>query len=42
MEVGDDTAHSQGRVSLNPLVHIDPLGTVILPLLMVFLAPAAS
>src|SRR5512135_909076 len=35
---GDDTAHSQGRVSLNPLVHIDPLGTVVLPLLMIFLA----
>jgi Zn-dependent protease len=36
---GDDTAHSQGRVSLNPLVHIDPLGTVALPLLMIFMAP---
>src|ERR1039457_7530900 len=39
MKCGDDTAHSQGRVSLNPLVHIDPIGTVIVPLLMVFLAP---
>jgi Zn-dependent protease len=37
---GDDTAHSEGRVSLNPLVHIDPLGTVVLPLLMIFFAPA--
>lgn len=36
---GDDTARSQGRVSLNPLVHIDPFGTVILPLLLVFMAP---
>ena len=36
---GDDTARSQGRVSLNPLVHIDPFGTVLLPLLMVFMAP---
>jgi Zn-dependent protease len=36
---GDDTARSQGRVSLNPLVHIDPFGTVLLPLLMIFLAP---
>ena len=35
---GDDTAHSQGRVSLNPLVHIDPIGTVVLPLLMIFLS----
>ncbi len=33
---GDDTAHSQGRVSLNPLVHMDLIGTVILPLLMIF------
>jgi Zn-dependent protease len=37
---GDDTAHSQGRVSLNPLVHIDLIGTVVLPLLMIFMAPA--
>jgi Zn-dependent protease len=37
---GDDTAHSQGRVSLNPLVHMDLIGTVVLPLLMIFMAPA--
>jgi Zn-dependent protease len=36
---GDDTAHSQGRVSLNPLVHMDLIGTVVLPLLMIFMAP---
>jgi Zn-dependent protease len=36
---GDDTAHSQGRVSLNPLVHIDLIGTVALPLLLIFMAP---
>jgi len=34
---GDDTARLQGRVSLNPIVHIDPIGTVALPLLMIFL-----
>ncbi len=34
---GDDTARLQGRVSLNPLVHIDPIGTVLLPLLMIVL-----
>jgi Zn-dependent protease len=34
---GDDTARLQGRVSLNPVVHIDPIGTVLLPLLMIFL-----
>lgn len=33
---GDDTARLQGRVSLNPLVHIDLIGTVVLPLLMIF------
>ena len=37
---GDDTARLQGRVSLNPLVHIDPVGTVLLPLLMIFLPGA--
>jgi Zn-dependent protease len=39
---GDVTARSQGRVSLNPLVHIDLLGTVILPLLMIFLSASGS
>lgn len=36
---GDDTARLQGRLSLNPVVHIDPLGTVVLPLIMIFVAP---
>jgi Zn-dependent protease len=27
----------QGRCSLNPVVHIDPIGTVLLPLMMIFL-----
>jgi len=31
--LGDPTARLLGRVSLNPLVHVDPLGTLILPLL---------
>ena len=31
---GDLTAYSQGRVSLNPIRHIDPIGTVALPLVM--------
>ncbi|MBM3883008.1 MAG: site-2 protease family protein [Verrucomicrobia bacterium] len=39
---GDDTAKEQGRVSLNPVVHMDLLGTVILPLLVVFLSAADS
>lgn len=33
--LGDPTARYQGRVSLNPLVHIDPLGTVMLPLFLI-------
>ena len=37
---GDDTAKSQGRVSLNPIDHIDLIGTVILPLIMIFASPA--
>ena len=28
---GDMTAHAQGRISLNPLRHIDPIGTVVVP-----------
>jgi Zn-dependent protease len=32
--LGDDTAHLQGRVSLNPLRHIDPFLTVLMPLLL--------
>ena len=36
--LGDDTASRQGRLSLNPLKHIDWFGTVILPLLLFFSA----
>jgi Zn-dependent protease len=36
LKCGDDTARLQGRVSLNPIVHIDPIGTVVLPLFMIF------
>jgi Zn-dependent protease len=32
--LGDDTAYRQGRVTLNPLRHIDPFGTIVLPLLL--------
>lgn len=33
--LGDPTAASLGRLSLNPLVHVDPVGTVLFPLLQV-------
>jgi Zn-dependent protease len=39
---GDDTARLQGRLSLNPIVHIDPIGTVLLPLAMIFLSPSVG
>ena len=31
---GDHTAKSQGRLSINPLVHIDPVGTILVPSLL--------
>lgn len=34
-KLGDDTAYRLGRVNLNPLRHIDPFGTVILPAMLV-------
>jgi len=37
--LGDPTARMLGRVTLNPLRHIDPLGTVILPAIMLFVSP---
>ena len=33
--LGDDTAKAMGRLTLNPLKHIDPFGTIALPLLLV-------
>jgi Zn-dependent protease len=36
-KLGDPTAKYMGRLTLNPLVHIDPFGTIILPLLLVML-----
>lgn len=39
---GDDTARLQGRLSLNPIVHIDPIGTVLLPLIMIFASPSVG
>ena len=39
---GDDTAKNLGRVSLNPLVHMELVGTVILPLFAIFLSLSGS
>ena len=39
-QLGDDTAKRLGRVSLNPVVHVDPIGTLLLPIIaMVSNAP---
>lgn len=42
MKCGDNTARDRGRVSLNPLVHIDLLGTVIIPLAALLLSASGS
>jgi Zn-dependent protease len=34
--LGDETAMRLGRVSLNPIVHIDPVGTLLFPLIQIF------
>lgn len=34
---GDDTAKRAGRISANPLRHIDPIGTIVLPVIMALL-----
>lgn len=36
---GDNTAFAAGRMSLNPLRHIDPFGTILLPILMYAFTP---
>jgi Zn-dependent protease len=35
--LGDDTAHREGRLTLNPLAHIDAVTTVLLPLVLILL-----
>ncbi|MFO1352866.1 MAG: site-2 protease family protein [Gammaproteobacteria bacterium] len=37
LQCGDTTAFTQGRLSLNPLHHIDPIGTVLVPAVLFFL-----
>ena len=38
---GDDTAWMMGRITLNPIKHIDPLGTIAMPLLLYFATSGA-
>jgi Zn-dependent protease len=42
LKCGDPTAQMLGRVTLNPIKHIDPIGTVALPLIMIFASPAVG
>lgn len=38
---GDNTAYMLGRITLNPMKHIDPLGTIAMPLLLYFATSGA-
>jgi Zn-dependent protease len=38
---GDNTAYMLGRITLNPIKHIDPLGTIAMPLLLYFATSGA-
>jgi Zn-dependent protease len=41
-KLGDDTPRRQGRVTLNPIAHADPIGTLLLPLVGGFMAAAGG
>jgi Zn-dependent protease len=38
---GDNTAYMMGRVTLNPIKHIDPVGTILMPLMLYFATSGA-
>ena len=40
-QLGDPTAAMMGRVTLNPFAHIDPIGTILMPLLLYFATSGA-
>jgi Zn-dependent protease len=39
--LGDNTAYAMGRVTLNPIKHIDPIGTILMPLMLYFATSGA-
>lgn len=41
LRLGDNTAYVMGRVTLNPLKHIDPMGTIAMPLMLYFATSGA-
>ena len=38
---GDNTAYALGRITLNPIKHIDPVGTILMPLMLYFATSGA-
>ena len=38
-KLGDPLPRAEGRVTLDPRAHIDPIGTILLPLIMIFASP---
>lgn len=41
-KLGDPTARQLGRVSMNPIVHVDPIGTILFPLMSMLFAAAGA
>jgi len=35
LQLGDDTAYRMGRLTFNPIKHIDPIGTILVPLVLI-------
>src|SRR5262245_9712419 len=42
LHFGDSTAKDEGRVTLNPLKHIDPLGTILLPAMLLYFSNGSA
>ena len=41
-KLGDPLPRAEGRVTLDPRAHIDPVGTILIPLIMIFLSPGIA
>ena len=41
-KLGDPLPRAEGRATLDPRAHIDPVGTVLIPLIMIFLSPSIA
>lgn len=41
-KLGDPLPRQQGRVTLNPLAHLDPIGTGLIPIIMIFFTPGIA